>query len=88
MAAAALAILLPAVLPLSPLDGCVLLTAAAAVSTAAGDITSIVLGVPGEATAAAITASGGKAVAHSADVTDAAAVEQLITTTYRILPSI
>ncbi len=55
---AALAILLPAVLPLSPLDGCVLLTAAAAVSTAAGDITSIVLGVPGEATAAAIVPDG------------------------------
>ena len=55
---AALAILLPAVLPLSPLDGCVLLIAAAAVSTAAGDITSIVLGVPGEATAAAIVPDG------------------------------
>ena len=55
---ATLAILLPAVLPLSPLDGCVLLTAAAAVSTAAGDITSIVLGVPGEATAAAIVPDG------------------------------
>lgn len=55
---AALAIMLPSVLPLSPLDGCVLLTAAAAVSTAAGDITSIVLGVPGEATAAAIVPDG------------------------------
>ena len=31
-----------------------------------------------EATAAAITAAGGKAVAHAADVTDGAAVEQLI----------
>jgi putative tricarboxylic transport membrane protein len=55
---AALALMLPAVIPLAPLDGFVLLTAAAAVSTAAGDITSIVLGVPGEATAAAIVPDG------------------------------
>ncbi len=55
---AALALMLPAVIPLSPLDGFVLLTAAASVSTAAGDITSIVIGVPGEATAAAIVPDG------------------------------
>lgn len=55
---AALALMLPAVFPLSPLHGFVLLTAAAAVTTTAGDLTSIVLGVPGEATAAAIVPDG------------------------------
>jgi TctA family transporter len=54
----ALAMILPAVIPLAPVDGIVLLTAVAAVTTCAGDITSILLGVPGEATAAAIIADG------------------------------
>jgi putative tricarboxylic transport membrane protein len=57
-AAAALAFLLPVVLSLEPIDGFVLLTATSAVSAIAGDITSILLGVPGEATAAAIVADG------------------------------
>ena len=43
---------------LAPIDGFVLLTATSAVSASAGDITSILLGVPGEATAAAIVADG------------------------------
>ncbi len=55
---AALAMMLPAVIPLAPVDGIVLLTAVAAVTVSAGDITSILLGVPGEATAAAIVADG------------------------------
>ena len=45
-------------IPLRPLDGFVLLTAVAAVSASAGDITSILLGIPGEATAAAVVADG------------------------------
>jgi 3-oxoacyl-(acyl-carrier-protein) reductase len=47
---------------------------------AAGGATVICVarGANADATAAAITAAGGKAVAHAADVTDAAAVEQLI----------
>ena len=57
-APAALAFLLPAVVSLSPIDGFVLLTATSAVTAIAGDITSILLGVPGEATAAAIVADG------------------------------
>ena len=57
-APAALAFLLPAVVSLAPIDGFVLLTATSAVSAGAGDITSILLGVPGEATAAAIVADG------------------------------
>ena len=55
---AAFAFLLPAVVTLPPLDGLVLLTATSAVTAAAGDITSILLGIPGEATAAAIVADG------------------------------
>jgi putative tricarboxylic transport membrane protein len=55
---AALAFLLPIIVPLAPLDGFVLLTATAAVTASAGDMTSILLGVPGEATAAAIVADG------------------------------
>src|SRR4029450_5294508 len=55
---AALALLLPVIIPLRPLDGFVLLTAVAAVSVSAGDITSILLGIPGEATAAAVVADG------------------------------
>ena len=43
---------------LAPIDGFVLLTATSAVTAGAGDITSILLGVPGEATAAAIVADG------------------------------
>ena len=43
-----------------------------------GTVVCVARGTNAEATAAAITASGGKAVAHSADVTDSAAVEQLI----------
>jgi 3-oxoacyl-(acyl-carrier-protein) reductase len=43
-----------------------------------GTVVCVARGTNAEATAAAITAAGGKAVAHSADVTDAAAVEQLI----------
>ena len=57
-APAALALLLPVIISLRPIDGFVLLTAVAAVSTSAGDLTSIMLGVPGEATAAAIVADG------------------------------
>jgi len=57
-APAALAFLLPAVVSLAPIDGFVLLTATTAVTAGAGDITSILLGVPGEATAAAIVADG------------------------------
>jgi 3-oxoacyl-(acyl-carrier-protein) reductase len=47
---------------------------------AAGGATVVCVarGANADATAAAISASGGKAVAHSADVTDQAAVEQLI----------
>jgi 3-oxoacyl-(acyl-carrier-protein) reductase len=47
---------------------------------AAGGATVVCVarGTNADATAAAITAAGGKAVAYSADVTDAAAVEQLI----------
>ena len=47
---------------------------------AAGGATVVCVarGANAEATAAAIAAAGGKAVAHSADVTDSAAVEQLI----------
>lgn len=56
--AAALAFLLPVIVPLSPLDGFVLLTATSAVTASAGDITSILFGVPGESTAAAIVADG------------------------------
>jgi 3-oxoacyl-[acyl-carrier protein] reductase len=41
-------------------------------------VVCVARGTNAEATAAAITASGGKATAHSADVTDAAAVEALI----------
>src|SRR5262249_23750740 len=55
-APAAFAFLLPAVASLAPVDGIVLLTATSAVAAGAGDITSILLGVPGEATAAAILA--------------------------------
>jgi 3-oxoacyl-(acyl-carrier-protein) reductase len=43
-----------------------------------GTVVCVARGANAEATAAAITASGGKAVAHAADVTDAAAVEHLI----------
>ncbi|HKW02416.1 MAG TPA: tripartite tricarboxylate transporter permease [Vicinamibacterales bacterium] len=57
-APAALAFLLPVVVSLAPIDGFVLLTATSAVTAGAGDITSILLGVPGEATAAAIVADG------------------------------
>ena len=57
-APAAFAFLLPAVVSLTPVDGVVLLTATSAVAAGAGDITSILLGVPGEATAAAIVADG------------------------------
>lgn len=57
-ASAALAFLLPAVVSLAPIDAFVLLTATSAVAAIAGDITSILLGVPGEATAAAIVADG------------------------------
>jgi TctA family transporter len=57
-APAALAFLLPVVVSLAPIDGFVLLTATTAVTAGAGDITSILLGVPGEATAAAIVADG------------------------------
>ena len=57
-APAALAFILPAVVSLPPIDGFVLLTATSAVAACAGDITSILLGVPGEATAAAIVADG------------------------------
>ena len=47
---------------------------------AAGGATVVCVarGANADATAAAIAASGGKAIAHAADVTDAAAVEQLI----------
>ena len=47
---------------------------------AAGGATVVCVarGTNADTTAAAISASGGKAIAHSADVTDAAAVEQLI----------
>jgi 3-oxoacyl-[acyl-carrier protein] reductase len=41
-------------------------------------VVCVARGTNADATAAAITASGGTAVAHSADVTDAAAVEALI----------
>ena len=57
-ASAALAFLLPAVVSLAPIDALVLLTATSAVAAIAGDLTSILLGVPGEATAAAIVADG------------------------------
>jgi TctA family transporter len=57
-ASAAMAFLLPAVVSLAPIDAFVLLTATSAVSAIAGDLTSILLGVPGEATAAAIVADG------------------------------
>jgi len=57
-AAATMAFLLPAVVSLPPIDGFVLLTATSAVAAIAGDITSILFGVPGEATAAAIVADG------------------------------
>ena len=43
-----------------------------------GTVVCVARGTNADATAAAITAAGGKAVAHAADVTDAAAVEQLI----------
>ncbi len=43
---------------MAPLDACVLVTAVAAVSSAAGDLTSILLGVPGEATSAAVVPDG------------------------------
>jgi TctA family transporter len=56
--AAAMAFLLPAILPLPAIDGLVLITATAAVATCAGDLTSILLGIPGESTAAAIIADG------------------------------
>jgi putative tricarboxylic transport membrane protein len=55
---ATMALLLPALLQVAPLDACVLITAVAAVSAAAGDLTSILLGVPGEATAAAVVPDG------------------------------
>src|SRR5688572_7223351 len=50
---------------------------------AAGGATVVCVarGANADATAAAITGTGGKAVAHAADVTDAAAVEALIKTT-------
>ena len=57
-AAATMAFLLPVVVSLPPIDGFVLLTATSAVAAIAGDITSILFGVPGEATAAAIVADG------------------------------
>ena len=57
-ASAALAFLLPTVVSLPPIDAFVLMTATSAVAAIAGDITSILLGVPGEATAAAIVADG------------------------------
>ena len=57
-ASAALAFLLPAVVSLAPIDAFVLLTATSAVAAIGGDLTSILLGVPGEATAAAIVADG------------------------------
>ena len=41
-------------------------------------VVCVARGTNADATVAAITAAGGKAVAHGADVTDAAAVEQLI----------
>jgi putative tricarboxylic transport membrane protein len=57
-ASAALAFLLPAVVSLAPIDGFVLLTSTSAVAAIAGDLTSILLGVPGESTAVAIIADG------------------------------
>jgi putative tricarboxylic transport membrane protein len=57
-APAALSFMLPVIIPLPPIEGLVLLTATAAVATGAGDLTSILLGVPGEATAAAIVPDG------------------------------
>ena len=44
-------------------------------------VVCVARGAHAEATAAAITAAGGKAIAHAADVTDAAAVEALVTQT-------
>jgi hypothetical protein len=55
---ATMALLFPALLQVAPLDACVLITAVAAVSSAAGDLTSILLGVPGEATSAAVVPDG------------------------------
>ena len=55
---ATMALLLPALLQFAPLDACVLITAVASVSAAAGDLTSILLGVPGEATSAAVVPDG------------------------------
>jgi len=57
-ASAAMAFLLPVAVSLPPIDALVLLTATSAVSAIAGDLTSILLGVPGEATSAAIVADG------------------------------
>jgi TctA family transporter len=57
-ASATLAFLLPVVVTLAPIDGLVLMTATSAVAAIAGDITSVLFGVPGEATAAAIVADG------------------------------
>ena len=50
--------MLPAIIPLPPVEGLLLFAATAAVATGAGDLTSILLGVPGEATAAAIVPDG------------------------------
>jgi TctA family transporter len=57
-ASAASAFLLAAVVSLAPIDAFALLTATSAVAAIAGDLTSILLGVPGEVTAAAIVADG------------------------------
>lgn len=57
-APAALALVLPSVLGLDVTDGVVLLTAITTTCAIAGDVSSIVLGVPGEATATAIIADG------------------------------
>ncbi|MGE0449174.1 MAG: tripartite tricarboxylate transporter permease [Vicinamibacterales bacterium] len=57
-APAALALVLPVTIAAAPTDGFVLLASVAAVSAVAGDITSILLGVPGEAASAAIVPDG------------------------------
>lgn len=57
-APAALALVLPSVIALRPVDGVVLLTAITIVCAVAGDVSSILLGVPGEATSTAIIADG------------------------------
>ena len=56
--ATTLALLLPFVFPLEPAQAFALLIGVAAVTATTGDLTSILLGVPGEATSAALVVDG------------------------------